>query len=86
MSEVDPAELMSVHNTDSMSFEETNLGRLPPEILLKIFGYVVPNCKNCFRQRDLLKMGMVCKNLNELTKTSDLYREIRLRNAVRFPL
>ena len=74
----DLAALKAKTVTDSRSFEDTNLGRLPPEILLMILGYVVPNCKECFRQRDLLQLGMVCKRLYELTKTADLYREIRL--------
>ena len=59
-------------------FEETRLGKLPPEIMLKILGYVTPDCRKCFRQRDLLRLGTVCKKLNQLTKTADLFREIRL--------
>ena len=74
----DLAALKAKTVTDSRSFEDTNLGRLPPEILLKILADVVPNCKECFRQRDLLKLCMVCKRLYQLTKTADLYREIRL--------
>ena len=60
------------------SFEYTHLGMLPPEIMLMILGYVVPDCKNCFLQRDLLRLGSVCKRLNKLTKTADLYKDIRL--------
>ena len=59
-------------------FEETKLGSLPPEILLKIMGYLVPDCKSCFLQRDLLRLGSVCKKLNHLTKVTDFYKEIKL--------
>ena len=60
------------------SFEKTQLGSLPQEILIMILGYVVPDCNKCFLQRDLLKLGSVCKKLNELVKISDLYKEINL--------
>ena len=28
-----------------------NIDRLPNEILIKMFSYVVPDCKDCFRQQ-----------------------------------
>ena len=81
----DSKNLMRLH-TDSKhgeSFEKTNLGRLPPEILLHILGYVVPDCNICFRQKYILKLGMVCKQLNEVVKSPELYRE--LVTVVRHP-
>ena len=74
------ADIIQVHKRVShrKTFEETRLGKLPPEIMLKILGYVTPDCRKCFRQRDLLRLGTVCKKLNQLTKTADLFREIRL--------
>ena len=60
------------------SFEKTQLGRLPPEILLHILRYIVPDCKDCFLQRDLLRLASVCKRLNQLTKLADFYREVKL--------
>ena len=73
-------EMILVHKrvNHRKNFECTQLGRLPPEILLKILGYVVPDCEKCFLQRDLMRLGSVCKKLNRLTKTADLYKEIRL--------
>ena len=81
--EQDAAELtefMSTHkySKHSKNFADTVLGRLPPEILLMILGYVVPDCKNCFRQRYLLNLGLVCKKLNQLTKAAEFYREVTL--------
>ena len=43
-----------------------------------ILGYVVPDCNKCFLQRDLMRLGLVCKKLNQLTKTGDFYRNIKL--------
>ena len=73
-------EILLVHNkfNHRKSFERTPLGKLPPEIMLKILGYVIPDCKKCFLQRNLMRLGLVCKKLNQLTKTADLYREVRL--------
>ena len=74
------ADIVQVHKRviHRKIFEETRLGKLPPEIMLKILRYVTPDCRKCFRQRDLLRLGTVCKKLNQLTKTADLFREIRL--------
>ena len=71
---------LPIHNnfTHRITFEETELGRLPLEILLKILGYVTPDCKSCFLQRDLLRLGSVCKKLNEIMKAPDLYKEMNL--------
>ena len=55
-----------------------NIGRLPNEILIKIFSYVVPNCKNCFQQREILKLASVCRRFNDLIRAPDLYRELKL--------
>ena len=60
------------------SFECTPLGMLPPEIMLKILGYVIPDCRKCFLQRDLMRLGLVCKKLNQLTKTADFYMDIKM--------
>ena len=65
----------------SKNFEKTDLGRLPMEVLLKILGYVVTDCKDCFLQRDLLRLGMVCKKLNQLTKLPDFYKQIQLSDV-----
>ena len=59
-------------------FEDTKLGRLPIEVLVKIFSYVTPECKRCFRQSELLKLRSVCKKMRELTKLPDFYKEIKL--------
>ena len=74
------AQVMSLHMdlNHRESFENTALGRLPIEILLKILRYVIPDSKKCFQQRSILKLGTVCKKFNELIKVSDLYREINL--------
>ena len=55
-----------------------NLRRLPNEILVKIIGYVVPDCKDCFQQREILKLSSVSKWFNELVKAADFYREIKI--------
>ena len=80
VSEAEWLEYLPIHKklAHRNTFEETELGRLPPEILLKILGYIVPDCKRCFLQRDLLKLGSVCKRLNEIIKAPDLYKEINL--------
>ena len=59
-------------------FDETELGRLPLEVLLKILSYIVPDCRSCFIQRDLFKLGSVCKKFNEVIKAPELYWEINL--------
>ena len=41
-------------------------------------SYIVPDCKKCFLQRDLLRLGSVCRKFNELTKVADFYKEIKL--------
>ena len=76
--------LMKFH-TDSkhgIPFEETNLGRMPLEILLKILWYIMPED---FRrqQRNIPRLASVCKRLNEVTKCPELYREICLSNYTR---
>ena len=45
--------LMKFHTNSKHGeiFEKTNLGRLPPEILLHILGYVVPSNKLWFQQQ-----------------------------------
>ena len=69
-------EFMSLcHNKYSKhrkNFEHTDLGRLPPEILIKILGYVVQDCKKCYHQRYRLGVGSVCKKLNQLAKEAYL--------------
>ena len=70
----DLTEMLTLHKHSKLC----NLGRLPNEILIKIFGYVVPNCKTCFRQREILRLGSVSKRFNELIKSAELYREINL--------
>ena len=61
VSEAEWVELLLVHKdlNHRNTFKETNLGKLPPEILLKILQYIIPDCKRCFIQRDLLKLGLV---------------------------
>merc|ERR1711884_94396 len=51
---------------------------MPPEIMLKILGYITPDCKKCFLQRDLLKLGLVCKEFKRLAESADFYKEINL--------
>ena len=58
-----------------------NLGRLPNEILIKILGHVVPDCKECFRQREILRLGSVSKRFYELTRAAVLYRDINLTHC-----
>ena len=72
--------LMKFHidSNHGIRFEETNLGRLPPEILIMILQYMVIEDQNCFQQRYILRLGLVCKKLNEITKWPELYREVRL--------
>ena len=48
--------------------EETNLGRLPIEVVVKILSYVTPQCKRCFRQSELFELRSVCKKMRQLTK------------------
>ena len=79
----DPRELMKFmdeheHSKHTKRFEDTNLGRLPIEILVKILSYVTPECKKCFRQSELFKLRSVCKRMRELTKLPDFYKEIKL--------
>ena len=76
-------EIMLFHKDLShrKSFECTQFGRMPPEIMLKILGYVVQDCKKCFLQRDLLRVGSVCKKLNQLTKTQGL---VKSKNPIQF--
>ena len=59
-------------------FEETNLGRLPIEITVKILGYVTPQCRRCFHQSELFKLRSVCKGMRRLTRLPDFYKEIKL--------
>ena len=54
------------------------IGRLPNEILIVIIGYVVPDCEDCFKQRNILKLCSVSKRFNELVKAPDFYREIKM--------
>ena len=72
-------EYMELHRASKHRkiLEYTVLGNLPTEILLKILGYVTPDCKDCFQQREIIKLGAVCKRLNELVKAPELYKEIR---------
>ena len=74
----DSKNLMKFHidSKHGVSFEKTNLGRMPPEILLRILGYVVPDCRTCFQQKYILELGSVCKKLNEIIKSPELYREL----------
>ena len=58
-------------------FEETNLGRLPLEILIKIIWYDMPESFEC-QQRYFLSLASVCKKLNEVIKCPELYRELNL--------
>ena len=73
-------EYMELHKASKHRkiFEYTVLGNLPTEILLKILGYVTPDCKDCFQQREIIKLGAVCKRLSELVKAPELYKEMRL--------
>ena len=75
---VDAGRLMDYHaNAEHrISFGETGMGTLPDEILIKILGYLVPNCKVCFHNWDILKLGSVCKWLNRLIKAEGWYRTI----------
>ena len=69
-------------------FEETNLGRLPNEILLKIVHYAlagIDNSKTYLKQRNLFKLGSVCKRLNDLTRGAEFYRDITLTKFCFFP-
>ena len=63
VSEAEWVELWQIHKdlNHRKTFKETDFGKLPPEILLKILQYIIPDCKRCFIQRDLLKLGLVCK-------------------------
>ena len=81
VSEAEWVELWQIHKdlNHRKTFKETDFGKLPPEILLKILQYIIPDCKErCFIQQDLLKLGLVCKELNEAVKAPELYREIIL--------
>ena len=69
-------------------FEETNLGRLPNEILLKIVGYALADIdikKTCLKQRNLFKLGSVCKRMYELTTGAEFYKEITLTKFYLLP-
>ena len=77
----DADELMDCLNVHKHSKHNMlNLGRLPNEILVNIFRYVVPKCVRCFpqRQREILRLGSVSKRFNELTKVAELYKGINL--------
>ena len=81
--------LMQLHTRmHGNRFEETNLGRMPPEILLIILRYLISSDpekkeKYCsrdhlFPQRHILRLASVCKKFNELIKCPELYRELIL--------
>ena len=69
-------EFMSVHADlkHRKNFEETHLGRLPLEILFKILDHAAP--KKCFQH--ILKLGLVCRRMNELVKVARVHKEIQL--------
>ena len=70
----DVEELMECLQVHKHSKHFFNLGGLPNEILIKILGYVVPECKDCFQQRDIIKLASVSKRLNGLVRAPDFYR------------
>ena len=72
---------LNCEETPKVGKREEGLLGLPHEILVKILSYIVPDCKNCFRQREILKLGRVCKRMNELVRDASLYKEIRLINS-----
>ena len=65
----------------SLYKKEDGILGLPHEILSKILSYIVPDCKNCFKQREILKLGRLCKRMNELVRDASLYKEMRLINS-----
>ena len=67
-------EFLKVHKHN----KHWNIGRLPNEILFKILGYLVPDCEDCFQQREILKLASVSKRFNELVKAPDFYKEIKI--------
>ena len=56
------------------SFEKTPLGRLPLEILTKIVGYAAAG--ECFQHH--LKLGLVCKRMDEVVKLANILKDIDL--------
>ena len=68
-------EILQVHKHS----KHWNIARLPNEVLIKIIGYVVPDCKDCFQQREILKLALVSKRFNELVRAPDFYQEIKVR-------
>ena len=71
-------DMMAIHKK---SQHWKNIGCLPNEILIKIFGYLVPHfpqCSDCFQQTNIIRLAVVCKRFNELTKNPELYRELKV--------
>ena len=71
-------EEVTEHMKLHMHSKHLNLGSLPNKILVKIIGYVVPDCEDCFQQREILQLRSVSRRFLELVKTAGFYRDIKL--------